>query len=95
MIILSFIRKKDLDNIGNMLEKNFTPKYRITDQVFVMHNNQICEGKIVRVDCSRELCSSEPKETILYTIELPIIKETVQLPQKLCFKSKKALKDSL
>lgn len=95
MIILSFIRKKDLDNIIDRHEKNFTPKYRITDHVFVMHNNQICEGKIVRVDCSRELCSSEPKETILYTIELPVIKETIQLPQKLCFISKKTLKDSL
>ena len=87
------------ENIKNVVSpkrvENFSTIFGIDEPVFVLYDNKIQEGVVRRIDCTFQKGISELETTILYTLELPIIKETVQLPQELCFKSKKALKDSL
>lgn len=95
MIILALVTEDKRNWASAAHEKDFFPKFRIEDKVFILHNYKIHKGIIVRVDCSRELDRPKPKETVLYTLELPEIKGTVQLPEDLCFESKEALKDSL
>ena len=75
--------------------RNFSTKFGIDEHVFVLHDNKIQEGVVRQIDCTFLDGTPDLETTILYTIELSELKKTVQLPEELCFGSKKALKDSL
>lgn len=87
------------ENIKNVVSpkrvENFSTKFGIDEPVFVLYDNKIQEGIVRKIDCTFQKGISELETTIIYTLELPDLKETVQLPEELCFESKKALKDSL
>lgn len=87
------------ENIKNVVSpkrvENFSTIFGIDEPVFVLYDNKIQEGIVRRIDCTFQKGISELETTIIYTLELPDLKETVQLPEELCFESKKALKDSL
>ena len=87
------------ENIKNVVipkrVENFSTKFGIDEPVFVLYDNKIQEGVVRRIDCTFQKGISELETTILYTLELPDLKRTVQLPEELCFESKEALKGSL
>ena len=90
MIIIPLINKTNIDN-ASAPGMQLVSKYRMGGLVFVMHDNTIHEGKIVRIDGSLQFDGPN----ILYTLELPDAKGNVQLPEEFCFESKEALKGSL
>lgn len=91
MIILGLLNKSNIAKIKK--EIRLSTKFGIEDDVYVMHENKIHKGKVVRIDCI--LQKTTPKNTILYTLDLPNVSNPVQLPEKLCFESKEKLIDSL
>ena len=94
MIIVGLITKANVDRISTAPHgMSLSTKFGIDDEAYVMHENKIHKGKVVRIDCIVEKTTS--KTTILYTLHLPNVSDPVQFPEDLCFKSKKALKDSL
>ena len=97
MIILALINKSNIHYVSAAPKKgmHFSTKFEIGDFVYVMHENNIHTGKIVRIECLPQHDEETQQHTIIYTLELPDIWKTVQLPEDLCFKSKKALKESL
>ena len=94
MIILGLITKANIDRTSsNPHGMRLSTKIGIDDDVYVMHENRIHKGKIVRIDCI--LQKTTPKKTILYTLDLPNVSDPVQLPENLCFESKEKLIASL
>lgn len=93
---MAFITQKNIDKVLIVKRvENFTAKFGIGEPVFVLHDNKIQKGAVRQIDCIFKDGDPELETTILYTLELFESKEMVQLPEKLCFGSKKALKDSL
>jgi hypothetical protein len=93
---MALITKENLKNVIVIKQvKNFSAKFGINEPVFVLHDNKIQKGIVRQIDCTFKDGVPELETTILYTLELSELKKTVQLPEELCFGSKKALKDSL
>ena len=97
MIFLLSIGKHNSHNASTDPKKEMTlsTKFEIGDFVYVMYDNDIHTGKIVRIDCSSQHNGDTQQQTIIYTLELPDIWKTIQLPEDLCFESKEELKDNL
>ena len=89
MIFLALVTKDNVDWCSTeSQETHLSTKFEIGDFVYVMHENNIHTGKIVRIDCSSQHNGDTQQQTIIYTLELPDIWKTVQLPEKLCFESR-------
>ena len=94
MIIVGLITKANVDRISTAPHgMSLSTKFGIDDEAYVMHENKIHKGKVVRIDCIVEKTTS--KTTILYTLHLPNVSDPVQFPEDLCFDCKGNLKDSL
>ena len=90
MIILAFINKSNIHDVSTAPKKglHLSTKFEIGDFVYVMHENNIHTGKIVRIECLPQHDEETQQHTIIYTLELPDIWKTIQLPEDLCFESR-------
>lgn len=95
MSILSAFKGKHAINKVGVAGMYLSSNFGINESVYVLFDYKIHTGNIVRVDGSVQLDRSTPQRIILYTIELSDAKETIQLPEDLCFKSKEDLIASL
>lgn len=93
---MSLISKKTIHRFKTPKRvRNFSTKFGIDGDVFVLHDNKIQKGVVRQIDCTFQDGTPDLETTILYSLELPEVKEMVQFPEELCFGSKEDLKESL